>query len=157
MRALIQIAISRQISENKSSRNTTFFQSRKSSLLFSIVSALVKSCYYITYWFSQFSLFIVTTIKSPDNVEERNFLSFCMPSNIQLEDKGEFSAWCDRMIFIFEDLKWLLSLPVPQFWNQVRCISVCKQTMLLKHSFDVHQIILKGYQTWCVNNHTTLF
>lgn len=53
------------------------------------------------------------------DVEDRNFLTFSMPSNMQLEDKGEFSTWCERMIFIFEDLKWLLALPVNEFWNQV--------------------------------------
>ncbi|XP_066910410.1 activating signal cointegrator 1 complex subunit 2-like [Clytia hemisphaerica] len=53
------------------------------------------------------------------DVEDRNFLTFTMPSNMQLEDKGEFSTWCERMIFIFEDLKWLLALPVNEFWNQV--------------------------------------
>jgi len=52
-------------------------------------------------------------------VEERNFLSFSMPSNVQLEDKSEFCTWCERMIFLFEDLKWLLSLSVPDFWKQV--------------------------------------
>lgn len=56
---------------------------------------------------------------TPDNVESRNFLSFCLPSKAQLEDKGELNEWLECMMFLFEDVKWLLSLEVDKFWNQV--------------------------------------
>ena len=52
-------------------------------------------------------------------MESRNFLSFCFPSYVQLDDKNALNEWIERMIFIFDDLKWLLSLSVPKFWNQV--------------------------------------
>lgn len=58
-------------------------------------------------------------ILSPKNVESRNFLTFSMPSNAQIEDKGELNSWLEAMMFIFEDVKWLLSLDVIPFWNQV--------------------------------------
>ena len=96
--------------------------------------SVILRFYYVL--FQQMLLIFHYHYQSPDTVEERNFLSFCMPSNIQLEDKSEFSSWCDRMIFIFEDLKWLLSLPVPQFWNQV---SIINKT----YSFSIYVLFKK--------------
>lgn len=56
---------------------------------------------------------------SPNGVESRNFLSFSFPSKSHLEDKGELNEWLECMMFMFEDIKWLLSLDVDSFWNQV--------------------------------------
>uniref|UniRef100_T2M662 Activating signal cointegrator 1 complex subunit 2 n=1 Tax=Hydra vulgaris TaxID=6087 RepID=T2M662_HYDVU len=53
------------------------------------------------------------------SIESRNFISFCFPSNEQLEDKTEFHDWLERMIFLSEDLKWLLSITSDNFWKQV--------------------------------------
>ena len=52
-------------------------------------------------------------------VESRNFIRFCMPPNIQLEDKAGLNEWMERMMFLFEDLKWLLSQKCDVFWSQV--------------------------------------
>ena len=52
-------------------------------------------------------------------VESRNFIRFCMPPNIQLEDKAGLKEWQERMTFLLEDLKWLLSQKCEAFWSQV--------------------------------------
>ena len=61
----------------------------------------------------------LTTKLNPNDVEPRNFLTFCLPSNAQLADKGELNTWLECMMFLYEDLKWLLTLEVDRFWNQV--------------------------------------
>ena len=52
-------------------------------------------------------------------VESRNFIRFCMPPNIQLEDKAGLKEWQERMTFLHEDLKWLLLQKCDAFWSQV--------------------------------------
>ena len=65
----------------------------------------------------------LTTKLDPSRVESRHFMSFCMPPNEQLADQSEMKDWLERMVFIYADLKWLLSLEVDLFWCQVREIS----------------------------------
>lgn len=82
----------------------------------------------------------------PLNVESRHFLSFSFPSNAQLEDKSALSEWMERMVFLYEDLKWLLSLPVDVFWNQVTFDTswhVCLDSFLFNspRSYDLKNVL----------------
>ena len=42
------------------------------------------------------------------------------PSSASPLDHGVMEQWIERMSFISEDLKWLLSLPHNKFWCQVK-------------------------------------
>ncbi|XP_057312364.1 activating signal cointegrator 1 complex subunit 2-like [Hydractinia symbiolongicarpus] len=82
----------------------------------------------------------------PLNVESRHFLSFSFPPNAQLEDKSALSEWMERMVFLYEDLKWLLSLPVDFFWNQVTFDTswhVCLDSFLFNspRSYDLKNVL----------------
>jgi len=84
-------------------------------------------------------------ILNANNVESRHFISFCLPPNIMLEEKSCLNEWIERMMFLYEDVKWLLSRTVVEFWNQIifdDSWSICLDSFLenAPRSFDVRNL-----------------